>query len=201
MLSSPSSGAWDGAGQKPTLAFVPGLRTAGSWWETWEICACEDYLLVFSEFSFSFSRLLQQGAPMTTEYFTLQEICSFCFCFCPHRMFLSAPCKGTSNYRAIHLHPHNFRQILEKACRWHWRKTFWCFYLFSLKEEITISFLVNPLMVHSFVQWANKCLFSVYLVLVCVGHAFILSTNTPILPRRRFLMAHLNPHGTHLAPC
>lgn len=50
---------------------------------------------------------------MTTEYFTLWEICSFCFCFCPHWMFLSALCEeGIGNYRAIHLHPHNFRQIL-----------------------------------------------------------------------------------------
>lgn len=29
-----------------------------------------------------------------------------------HRMFLSAPCKGTGNSRAGQLHPHNFRQIL-----------------------------------------------------------------------------------------
>lgn len=49
---------------------------------------------------------------MKTEHFTLWEICSFCLCFCPHRMFLSAPCKGTGNYRALHLHPHDSRQIL-----------------------------------------------------------------------------------------
>lgn len=53
-----------------------------------------------------------KGLFMKTEHFPLWEICSFCLCFCPHRMFLSAPCKGTGNYRAVHLHPHNFRQIL-----------------------------------------------------------------------------------------
>lgn len=49
---------------------------------------------------------------MKTEHFPPWEICSFCLCFCPHRMFLSAPCKGTGNSRAVHLHPRNFRQIL-----------------------------------------------------------------------------------------
>lgn len=55
-------------------------------------------------------------------------------------------------------------------CRWHWRKTFCHFYLFSLKEEIASYFSVSTLTVHSFIQWANQCLFSVYLMLVCVGH-------------------------------
>lgn len=71
------------------------------------------YLLLYYQLSFSFSRLLYgKGLLITTEYFTLWESGSFCFCFCPHRMFLSAPCEGTGNYRAIHLNLHNFRQIL-----------------------------------------------------------------------------------------
>lgn len=61
------------------------------------------------------------------------------------------------------------------------KKTFCCFYLFSLKEEIAISFLVNNLTVHSFIHWANKCLFSVYLMLVCVGyiHLYLAPTHQP----------------------
>lgn len=76
---------------------------------------------------------------------------------------------------------------------------FCCFYLYSLKEEIAISFLVNTLTVHSFIHWANKCLFSVYLTLVCVGYTFILSTNIPIIHSGRFFVACFSPHSTHLA--
>lgn len=120
--------------QSPTLAFAPGvneqLASGGKPWRYVPVRGC---LLLIYRFSFSFSRLLRQRARMTTEHFTLWETCSFC-CFCPHRMFLSAPCEGTGNYRAIHLHPHTFRQILGKACRWRWRKTFCCFCGFSFKE-------------------------------------------------------------------
>lgn len=85
-------------------------------WSLLLVGTCQDMCLL-GRISFSsvgsplhFLICYNKGLFMTREYLTLWEICSFCFC--PHRMFLSAPCEGTGNYRAIHLHPRNFRQIL-----------------------------------------------------------------------------------------
>lgn len=184
------------AGQSPTSALAPGVNEQSApGGKPWRYVPVRGCLLVIYRFSFSCSRLLRQRARMTTGHFTLWATCSFC-CFCPHRMFLSAPCEGTGNYRAIHLHPHPFRQILGEAGRWRWRKTFCCFCGFSFKEERAISFLVKPLMVHSSIQQANRCLFSVYLMLVCVGPPFILSTNTPITHQGDWSW----PISTHAAP-
>lgn len=113
MPRGPRAGAWRRAGHNQALAFVPCLMNS------WLLVGnCKDMCLLggvcFSSIGSPLHFLIcySKGLFMTTEDFTLWEICSFCFCFCPHRMFLSAPCEGTGNYRAIHLHPHNFRQIL-----------------------------------------------------------------------------------------
>lgn len=58
-------------------------------------------------------------------------------------------------------------------------KTFCRFAVFSLKEEIAISFAVNTLPVHSFIQRANKCLFSVSLRPVRWATHLMISTSTP----------------------
>lgn len=111
MHRGPSTGAWRRVGHNHTLTFVPCLMSS------WVLVGnFKDKCLLggtcFSSIGSPLRFLLcySKGLFMTTEDFTLWEMCSFCFCL--HRMFLSAPREGTGNYRAIHLHPHNFRQIL-----------------------------------------------------------------------------------------
>lgn len=112
-LRRPSAGAPGGAGPNRVLAVCSLLMNS------WLLVGNFRDMCLLGGVRFSsvgspprFLVCYSKGLFMTTEYLTLWEICSFCFCFCPHRMFLSAPCEGTGNYRAIHLHPHNFRQIL-----------------------------------------------------------------------------------------
>lgn len=116
MLPSPSAGASNGADHHLISScsissfFHQQEETGGKLRRAVPI---RSYRLLYYQLSFSFSHLLYgKGLLITTEYFTLWESGSFCFCFCPHWMFLSAPCEGTGNYRAIHLNLHNFRQIL-----------------------------------------------------------------------------------------
>lgn len=113
MLSSPSTGASNGADRHLTVAFLPCLTNScllvGNFGE---MCLLGGICFSTISSPFHFLVCYGKGLLITTQYFTLWESGSFCFCFCPHRMFLSAPCEGTGNYRAIHLNLHNFRQIL-----------------------------------------------------------------------------------------
>lgn len=102
-----------GAAHSHTLAFIPCLTDSRLLVGNFrDMCLLGGNCFSSVGSPLHFLICYSKGLFMTTEYFNLWEICSFCFCFCPHRMFLSAPCEGTGNYRAIHLHPHNFRQIL-----------------------------------------------------------------------------------------
>lgn len=113
MFCSPSTKLQNGADHNHTPAFIPCLMNSSLLVGNFgDMCLLRGVCLTsigspFHSLIFHGKRLL-----MKTEYFTLWEICSSCLCFCPHRMFLSAPCKGTGNYRAIRLPPHNYRQIL-----------------------------------------------------------------------------------------
>lgn len=102
-------------------ALVPGVVNSRSWWETSEKRACEEVSASLLSSLPIFSCVTAKG-PDDSRTFPSVGICSFCCCLCPHRMFLSARCAGTSNYRAIHPHPRNFRQRAEKVCRWHWNR-------------------------------------------------------------------------------
>lgn len=116
---------------EPGSALVPRVVNSWSWSETSEKRACEEVSAsLLSSLLLIFSCVTAKG-PEDNRTFYSVGICSFCFCLCPHRMLLSAPCEGTSNYRAIHPHPRNFRQTAEKVCRWHWNRTCCRFCVFS----------------------------------------------------------------------
>lgn len=110
---SPSTGLWNGGHHSHAPAFVPCLMN--SWplvGNLGEMCLLGGVCLSSTGSPFHFLVCYSKGLFMRTEYFTPWEICSFCLCFCSHRMFSSAPCEGTGNYWAMHLHPHNSRRIL-----------------------------------------------------------------------------------------
>lgn len=78
----------------------------------WRYIPIRRYVLLSCRFSFSLSRLLQQGTFYDNRIFYSVGNLFLLLLLLPPPDVLICSLRGHSNYRAIHLHPHHFRQIL-----------------------------------------------------------------------------------------